>query len=183
FQPFDPTMLFVAILRSLKGVACLLLLACPNLWAQAIPVDPAGFERTIRPMVKQYCLGCHSTEKQKGDLDLERFLTLDDVLKHPKAWQGVIEQLSLGEMPPKEKPQPTATERERLIDWVTRALDQAAQARAGDPGPVVVRRLNNAEYTFTVRDLTGLETLNPAREFPTDSAAGEGFMNTGNTLV
>src|SRR5262249_16219139 len=50
-------------------------------------------------------------------------------------------------------------------------------------GPVVLRRLNNAEYTFTVRDLTGIESLNPAKEFPADSAAGEGFMNTGNSLV
>src|SRR5207245_435770 len=27
------------------------------------------------------------------------------------------------------------------------------------------------------------ETLDPAREFPADSAAGEGFMNVGNSLV
>ena len=163
-------------------VVCLLAPAS-SLFAQPIGVTAADFERSIRPMLKQYCLGCHSTEKHKGDLDLERFATLDEVLKHPKAWQGVIEQVALGEMPPKEKPQPTAAERERLLDWVNRALDQAAQARAGDPGPVVLRRLNNAEYTFTVRDLTGIESLNPAKEFPVDSAAGEGFMNTGASLV
>ena len=55
-------------------------------------------------------------------------------------------------------------------------------ANAGDPGPVVLRRLSNAEYTYTIRDLTGVE-LNPAREFPTDGAAGEGFTNAGNALV
>ncbi|HSH15678.1 MAG TPA: DUF1587 domain-containing protein, partial [Verrucomicrobiae bacterium] len=42
---------------------------------------------------------------------------------------------------------------------------------------------NNAEYTYTLRDLTGVPSLDPAREFPGDSAAGEGFMNTGNALV
>src|SRR5206468_12445112 len=57
-----------------------------------------------------------------------------------------------------------------------------AYANAGDPGPVVLRRLNNAEYTYTVRDLTGVD-LQPAREFPADGAAGEGFTNTGNALV
>ena len=47
---------------------------------------------------------------------------------------------------------------------------------------MVLRRLNNAEYTYTVRDLTGID-LDPTREFPTDSAAGEGFTNAGNALV
>ena len=63
------------------------------------------------------------------------------------------------------------------------ALKTAARARAGDPGPVVIRRLNNAEYTFTIRDLTGVSSLDPAKEFPADGAAGEGFMNTGNALA
>ena len=58
-----------------------------------------------------------------------------------------------------------------------------ALANAGDPGPVVLRRLSNAEYTYTIRDLTGVEALDPAREFPVDGAAGEGFSNTGAALV
>ena len=32
-----------------------------------------AFVKTIRPLLKERCLSCHSTEKQKGDLDLERF--------------------------------------------------------------------------------------------------------------
>ena len=63
------------------------------------------------------------------------------------------------------------------------ALDAVARERAGDPGPVVLRRLSNAEYTYTVQDLTGVDSLQPAREFPVDGAAGEGFMNTGQALV
>ncbi|HKX61012.1 MAG TPA: c-type cytochrome domain-containing protein, partial [Verrucomicrobiae bacterium] len=98
------------------------------------------FEREAQPLLKQYCLGCHSTEKQKGDLDLERFTSAAEVLRHAKIWQGVVEQIGLGEMPPKEKPQLTSIERERLLSWVNLALDEAARARAGDPGPVVLRR-------------------------------------------
>jgi hypothetical protein len=48
---------------------------------------------------------------------------------------------------------------------------------------VVLRRLSNAEYAYTVRDLTGVESLDPGREFPADGAAGEGFSNTGQALV
>ncbi len=149
--------------------------------------DPATlqkqFQGEIQPILQQYCLDCHNAEKHKGDLDLSRFKTLDAIFAEPEIWEGVIEQIHLGEMPPKDKPQPKPDDRTRLVLWVTGALTEAAKAVAGDPGPVVLRRLNNAEYTYTLRDLTGVASLDPAREFPADSAAGEGFMNTGNTLV
>ena len=62
-------------------------------------------------------------------------------------------------------------------------LKGEARKHAGDPGRVVLRRLSNSEYTYTVRDLTGVESLDPTREFPVDGAAGEGFTNTGDALV
>ena len=130
------------------------------------------FKSDIRPLLQEYCLKCHSTEKPKGDLDLERFTSFREVLKHPKVWERVIEQLSLGEMPPKEKPQPTKDERERLLSWINRALDEAAQAHAGDPGPVVLRRLNNAEYTYTIRDLTRSRVAQPREGVPGGQRGG-----------
>jgi hypothetical protein len=141
------------------------------------------FKDQIQPLVARYCLDCHSTEKQKGELDLQQFRTVAEVIRQPRPWQQVLEQLELGEMPPKDEAQPTAVEKDRLLHGVKVLLDAAAQVRAGDPGPVVLRRLNNAEYTYTLRDLTGVPSLDPAREFPGDSAAGEGFMNTGHALV
>src|SRR3989454_959401 len=151
--------------------------------APTLPCTAADYEKAIRPLLKEYCLGCHSTEKHKGDLDLERFTSLSEVMKQPKVWQDVVEQISLGEMPPKEKPRPSEAQRVRLLGWANGVLDDVALARAGDPGPVVLRRLSNAEYTYTIRDLTGIKSLDPAKEFPADSASGEGFMNVGNSLV
>jgi hypothetical protein len=135
-----------------------------------------------RPLMKQFCLGCHSTEKQKGELDLERFAQFEDVRRGTKVWLKVAEMLDNGEMPPQTSKQPSGEQRKQLRGWIERYLQAEALANAGDPGPVVLRRLNNAAYTYTIRDLTGLE-LNPTREFPADSAAGEGFTNTGNALV
>ena len=171
--------------RHLLGLGFAAAQLCCVAVARAAEADtsPLFFDATIRPVVKEFCLSCHSTEKQKGDLDLERFSSVAEVKRHPKVWQQVIEQLSLGEMPPKEKPQPTPAQREQLVAWANAVLDEVALARAGDPGPVVLRRLSNAEYTYTIRDLTGVESLDPAREFPVDGAAGEGFMNVGNALV
>ncbi len=142
-----------------------------------------AFEEVVKPIVANYCVTCHSAEKHKGDLDLEQFTSFSEVSKSPKAWQQALEQLANGEMPPKDKKQPTAQEGKRLVEGVNAMLDQVAFARGGDPGPVVLRRLNNAEYTYTIRDLTGVDSLDPVKEFPADSASGEGFMNVGNSLV
>ncbi len=84
---------------------------------------------------------------------------------------------------PKDALQPSEVERSILMSWLERFLLAEAEATAGDPGPVVLRRLNNTEYNFTIQDLTGVSDLNPTREFPVDSAAGEGFTNTGSSLV
>src|SRR5262249_3166672 len=78
---------------------------------------------------------------------------------------------------------PSDAERAQLRAWVRAYLTAEAKALAGDPGPVVLRHLNNAEYTYTIQDLSGVPSLQPAREFPVDGAAGAGFTNTGQALV
>lgn len=161
----------------------LLLLACPALLAHAQPAPAPDYARDIQPLITRLCLDCHSTAKAKGDLDLERFQSREDVLRDPEIWQQVEFNLALEEMPPADKPQPSAEERARLLAWVRATLGEAARATAGDPGPVVLRRLSNAEYTHTLRDLTGLDALEPTRGFPVDGAAGEGFANVGSALV
>ena len=146
-----------------------------------VPDAAVDFNSAVRPILAKYCLGCHSTKAQKGSLDLERFSTLDLVRKEIKPWQQIIEQLEAGEMPPKDKPQPSAEEKKRLLGWIRGFLVAEAKARAGDPGHVPLRRLSNAEYDNTIRDLTGVD-LKPTREFPADGAAGEGFTNAAEAL-
>ncbi len=137
----------------------------------------------ILPLVKKYCHECHSGDRIEAEIDLASFTTWGEVRQHSRIWQKVGDMLDTAQMPPKDATQPTDAERSRLQKWVRNFLTIEAAAHAGDPGKVVLRRLSNAEYTFTLRDLTGVETLDPAREFPVDGAAGEGFTNTGNSLV
>jgi hypothetical protein len=143
--------------------------------------DP--YVETIRPLVKEFCLGCHSTAKQAGELNLEQFTTTASFNQQPQVLESILEQLANNEMPPKAERQPSAAQKQQLQDWIHATQNALALAQAGDPGPVVLRRLSNREYTYTLRDLTGVDTLNPAREFPADSAAGEGFTNTGAAMV
>ncbi|MEZ5303713.1 MAG: DUF1587 domain-containing protein [Verrucomicrobiales bacterium] len=151
--------------------------------AAAVPAPAADFASEIAPLLDRYCLGCHDAETKKGELDLERFDSLASAKADAEIWLKVVEQIEVEEMPPKKKPQLSAGEKARLLGWIDETLDAVALEQAGDPGPVVLRRLNNAEYTYTVRDLTGAAALDPAREFPADGAAGEGFTNTGNSLA
>ena len=141
------------------------------------------FRDRVQPILKEYCITCHSTEKQKGDLDLERFHELADVKADPVVWEHALEQIRDKEMPPRDKPKPTPEQFQVLTHWLQGTLDEIAFASAGDPGPVILRRLSNMEYTYSVRDLTGVATLDPAKEFPVDGAAGEGFTNVGAALV
>ena len=141
----------------------------------------AEFAKIVQPLLKQYCLDCHSAKTKKGSLDLERFATLNDLRKDVKPWQMMIEQIETGEMPPKGKPQPTEAQKKQLTDWVHRFLEAEAKARVGDPGRVPLRRLSNTEYDCTIRDLTGVD-LKPTREFPADGAGGEGFTNAAESL-
>ncbi|MDA0810389.1 MAG: DUF1592 domain-containing protein [Planctomycetota bacterium] len=142
-----------------------------------------SFDQSIRPLLRDYCVTCHSTEKQEGELDLERFNSLDHARRDADVWERVQEQLTLGEMPPKDAKQLSAEQKTLLVGWVRTTLNEIALASAGDPGDVVLRRLSNVEYTYTLRDLTGVASLDPAREFPVDGAAGEGFTNVGAALV
>ena len=50
------------------------------------------------------------------------------------------------------------------------------------PGTVLARRLSNAEYDNTIRDLTG-QDMQVARQFPVDPANTAGFDNSGETLT
>ncbi|MBC8356221.1 MAG: DUF1592 domain-containing protein [Planctomycetes bacterium] len=139
-----------------------------------------NYSEQLQPILKQFCLDCHSTKKMEGEFDLERFATLADVRRDPKAWQKVAEMLDNGEMPPEDSKQPSDAQRKSIRAWVESYLNAEALANAGDPGPIVLRRLSNAEYNYTIRDLTGVDSLDPTREFPVDGAAGEGFTNTGS---
>ncbi len=150
------------------------------------PVDfgplEARYLREIRPLLTARCNDCHATSDPQGELDLERFDSIASIRSAPHHWQRLVEMVADRQMPPADASPLSESERATLLDWARDYLQAEARAGAGDPGPVVLRRLNNAEYTYTIRDLTGLP-LDPAAEFPVDGAAGEGFANTGQALA
>lgn len=171
------------MIRTIGLVCFIVWLATNTSSAQEQTRLAEAYAPNIKPLLTRYCQECHSEEVAEAEINLQTFDTWQQVRKHPQVWQKVGEMLESGQMPPKDSKQPTDDERKALRDWVRSYLTFEAAAHAGDPGRVVLRRLSNAEYTYTLRDLTGISALDPAREFPVDGAAGEGFTNTGNALV
>ncbi|MDG1897947.1 MAG: DUF1592 domain-containing protein [Fuerstiella sp.] len=143
----------------------------------------AEYRTSIRPLLDRYCFECHADSVTEAEIDLGAIKTLPQARENVQAWVKVRDTFDTQQMPPKNSRQPTEAEATQLRTWVRGFLATEAKAQAGDPGPVVLRRLSNAEYTYTIRDLTGVSSLDPTDEFPIDGAAGEGFTNVGSGLV
>jgi hypothetical protein len=132
-------------------------------------------------MLEQSCYDCHNTRKAKGGVDLARLDSDPSVEKEYALWEKVKEVVAKGEMPPDDETQLSDEEKKNLLSWTKTSLDHVATANAGDPGAVTLRRLTNAEYDYTIRDLTGVD-YGLSKEFQPDGGGGEGFANTGDTL-
>ena len=142
------------------------------------------FTRTVRPFLEGYCISCHGGEKPKADFDLNPYSNLAMVIRDHAYWALILEKLEEKEMPPsKAEKHPDAESREQVIEWIEAMRKNEARKNAGDPGVVLVRRLSNAEYNYSIQHLTGVENLRPAREFPVDPANLAGFDNSGESLA
>jgi hypothetical protein len=96
-------------------------------------------------------------------------------------WQLVLDNLQLGEMPPKDARQPQPAEVEQVTSWIQNELSRAAAELKGTGGEVVLRRLNRVEYENTIADLFDVHG-NFAAGFP-DDLREHGFDNNGGALM
>jgi mono/diheme cytochrome c family protein len=155
---------------------------------RAIPADAADasldrtFAETVRPFLASYCTGCHGGEKPMAQFDLKQYSNLASVVQDHRHWALVAERLTAKTMPPQQAKQPDPADRQKVVEWIGAMLKNEARKTAGDPGVVLARRLSNAEYNYTVRDLTGVD-IRPTREFPVDPANPAGFDNSGESLA
>src|SRR3954451_16120002 len=98
------------------------------------------FDQKVKPLLAEYCYGCHG-EKKKGDLDLRIYAEAEPTAKDRAVFEKVLKHLQSHEMPPENKPQPTPSERDLIVNWVT-AQFFACDCDHPDPGRVTIRRLN-----------------------------------------
>src|SRR5690606_20874556 len=144
-----------------------------------------SFDRDIAPLLANYCTGCHSGADAPAEVRLDfasEEAARQQALEDEDFWTRVSRNLTSGQMPPPyASKKPTDSERQALADWISGSLLTANGMP--DPGPFMVRRLNNREYANTVRDLLYLPAdYDASEDFPADER-GDGFDNNAATLT
>ncbi len=155
----------------------------PIAWGTEGEVLRQQFVESVQPFLRTHCIGCHGQEEPEAKLDLTIYSSTDHVARAHQTWESVLERLEANEMPPQDaKTQPSPAQRMAVIEWIRALRKYEAERNAGDPGPVLVRRLSNAEYNYTIRDLTQVD-IRPTATFPVDPANEAGFDNSGESLA
>src|SRR3954451_572271 len=98
------------LLLSALCAAVLLVNAPEPPLAVAQPKTEPAFKTEGVAFLKKHCLSCHSGEKPKADLALDKFTDDASLLKNRKTWQSVLDAVKGGEMPPANKPKPAVAE-------------------------------------------------------------------------
>ena len=132
--------------------------------------------KELRPFIEKHCADCHDADDAKGGLD---FGKLPSDLNRPETlakWVHIFDRVDQGEMPPKKKARPEASEKANFTKTLATSLATADQANKA----TVLRRLNRNELEQTLNDLLGInEELAPL--LPEDGRA-QGFDKVGEAL-
>ena len=80
------------------------------------------------PFLKQYCVRCHGSRKQAGDLALHELGTNPVRGLQIEIRRRMLDQLESGEMPPEDAKQPSPDRRKQVTLWIRRELRQAGAA-------------------------------------------------------
>ncbi|MGD1977812.1 MAG: DUF1592 domain-containing protein [Akkermansiaceae bacterium] len=139
------------------------------------------FDKTIEPLLADYCYDCHGDGAKKGDFVLDEYESTEALLKDRLTWLRIWENVRTDLMPPsKEKFQPSAEERKQLLAWIEKKIFKL-DPNNPDPGRVTIRRMNREEYQNTIADVVGVQ-FDANENFPADDT-GFGFDTIGDVLT
>src|SRR5580698_2553083 len=105
-------------------------------------VDAAGFEKNVKPILKNTCSGCHNSAVMSGGVDLAPYLDASTVAEDRPSWEKILQKIQLGEMPPKGVPRPPQVQLTAMVNFIQNQFDKADASLKPDPGRVTARRLN-----------------------------------------
>ena len=154
------------------------------LTAAFAPAAESPGQKAFSEFVGKYCLDCHDAATLKGDREFERFqlpLSTEAALITARE---IVEQLTLGEMPPRKADQPADDERLAVIHVLRDSIASARGKIASTGARTVMRRLSNREYENTIATLFGrrVDTLGLTADFPKEKAS-EHIDTIGKSLV
>ena len=154
---------------------------CAILLAAVGPVLAGDLPKPGRQFLDSHCMECHDGEAKKGGLDLT-------ALKYDLAqqtnftkWVLVYDRVSRGEMPPKKKARPEASQTNVFLRTLSSSLVAYEQKQLAAQGRSTQRRLNRYEYENALRDLLHAPWLQIKDSLPEDGEAFR-FNKSGEAL-
>jgi mono/diheme cytochrome c family protein len=128
--------------------------------------------------LEKYCSSCHNSTDWAGELALD-VLDQGNLSADGEAWEEIVRKMRGALMPPSSEPQPSAADRNALIQALETSLDRVA-AQNFNPGTVMLHRLNRREYANAIRDLLDIN-VDAESLLPRDDLSGT-FDNVAEVL-
>jgi hypothetical protein len=141
---------------------------------------PTQFDNLVKPILQKNCIACHNESVASGGLEIQHFTVPASLSDNREGWEIILKKLRSGTMPPKGAPRPPQPQIDALIQYIQSEFEKVDRSAKPDPGHVVARRLNRAEYSNTIRDLLAVD-FHAEKDFPTDDS-GDGFDNIAEVL-
>lgn len=142
----------------------------------------------VVPFLRAYCADCHSGSQAEAGIDFEPYLSLEELtgqamMADRSRWNQIRGMIKIGAMPPADyEPRPSVDQRQSIAAWIHQQANTVDCQTASRPGRVTMRRLNNAEYDYSIRDLLAIDfSPSAAIGFPADEV-GSSFDNQGDVL-
>ncbi len=171
-------------MRSPLRKTCLVVCSMALVWLPSDSQAQTPSLENAKVFLSNYCVACHTVDDASGEREFE---TLDLGKNH---WgtqlrlQEIIDQMTLGTMPPEDADQPNTKDRLSTITQLTQLLSEMRERTTSTGWQTVLRRLTRREYRNTVGDLLAIDMtmFDPTVEFPPDNLSNH-FDNFGDTLV
>ncbi len=153
----------------------------PRLALLSLLLSPLVCSGAVSPFLEKNCIECHDAEAKKGGLDLTALMSDLTDAKSFETWVKVFDRTSSGEMPPKKKARPEASQQSAYLGDLSALLLRHDTGRIAAEGRTVERRMNRFEYENAVRDLLQAPWLDLKEILPEDTEAFR-FNKTGPAL-
>ena len=140
----------------------LLLYGAVYLYAEPyVPGEPVSgtFQSRAEPFLENHCFDCHDDETSEAGLNLLELGPVDQI--NAAVWKSVWAQVSMGEMPPKNKPRPQILDRLRFSEWIVRELRDEMKEKGGFKADLDPKKANYLDHDLLFGELPKGIALKP----------------------
>lgn len=126
------------------------------------PGEPpkGNFKEYAQVFLENHCLDCHDDEITKGNLNLLELGPVDET--NAAVWKSVWAQVTLREMPPKDKSKVKIIDRLRFSDWIVRELTEEMKDKGGFKALIDPHKGNFVDHNLLFGPLPEGIQLEPA---------------------